>query len=71
MSTDRMEQLRQVFSIVGEIVGSATTTIPVAMNAIELLIKAYHDIKDSPGDFDLKEFQRRLDALPDYGEEVK
>ena len=64
-----LEKIREVFKVVGDIVGDATNTLPVVMSAIELLIKAYHDIKDSPGDFDLKEFQQRIDALPDYKEE--
>ena len=65
MSND-MEKLIRVLQIAGQVAGTLTGNIPAIISLYQLIMKAYDDIKNSPGDFDLDDFQKRLDALPDY-----
>ena len=61
-----MSNVMEVIEMIGKALDMASGNAGAVMDIVNLIIKAYHDIKDSPGDFDLSEFQKRLDALPDY-----
>ena len=61
-----MSNAMEIIEMIGKALDMASGNVGAVMDIVNLIIKAYHDVKDSPGDFDLGEFQKRLDALPDY-----
>ncbi len=69
--TDLEKKLKTIFGITSTVIDGVSGNVPAIVNAFEFLIKAYHEVRENPGNFDLDEFQKRIDALPDYEEEVK
>jgi len=61
-----MTDTKDVLSIIGEALDAVSGNVPVILDIVDLIVKSYHDIKNSPGDFDLKDFQERINNLPDY-----
>ena len=61
-----MTDTKDVLSIIGEALDAVSGNVPAILNIVDLIVKSYHDIRNSPGDFDLKDFQDRLNNLPSY-----